>query len=267
MGRRWRSGLLKRSVAFRLTYNSPSLRDLWPHTPVATRRGFAKVVPKAYRGCPEQAHLYARSALCRMRPLEAANAPEPRCDTRSGCRSDEIGESGFGQNVVGERLYALFELVLAQFPLQGADRDAKTICRVRTVAPARIQRLGNRQLLELFHRETGGKLLGRRGGSGAFEDAIGQIALGQHFALSQDHHAFERVPQLADVARPAIADEPPHDFRRDLSRRGVLVGCNLLEEMLDQDRDVVDAIAQRREDNLHDVEPIEQVLAERAIRD
>ena len=45
-------------------------------------------------------------------------------------------------------------------------------------------------------------------------------------------------------------------------------GCRLyeplLEEVLDQQRDVVGALAQRRQVQAHDAEPVEQILAEPA---
>ena len=43
-------------------------------------------------------------------------------------------------------------------------------------------------------------------------------------------------------------------------------GVELLEEVRDEQRDVAGALAQRRQRDRHDVEPVEEVLAERRRR-
>ena len=45
------------------------------------------------------------------------------------------------------------------------------------------------------------------------------------------------------------------------------VGAQLLQEVLHQQRDVVAPLAQRRQLHRNHVEPVEQILAERAVRD
>ena len=86
-------------------------------------------------------------------------------------------------------------------------------------------------------------------------------------ALAHQHRAFERVLHLADVARPVIADEHVDRGRGDaLDALAVLVR-ELLEEVVGQQQEVGLPIAQRRHEDREHVQPVVQVLAERAVRE
>ena len=64
-------------------------------------------------------------------------------------------------------------------------------------------------------------------------------------AVGVDHdHAFDRVFQLADVARPGIGHQHLAHGRRDGRDRLAVRGGEFLEEVLDQERDVVAPLAQ-----------------------
>jgi hypothetical protein len=69
--------------------------------------------------------------------------------------------------------------------------------------------------------------------------------------------------QLADVARPVGGRQQLDGFGRvDLALPGLL--GDLLEEVRDQQRDVLAPARQRRHLDVHDVEAVVEVLAERA---
>src|SRR6478735_1645207 len=74
------------------------------------------------------------------------------------------------------------------------------------------------------------------------------------------HHvgAIDDVAQLADVAGPAIGREAPEDVAAEALDR-TLALADLLQEVLRDQRDVVDPLAQRRQVDREHVEAIEQV--------
>ena len=69
----------------------------------------------------------------------------------------------------------------------------------------------------------------------------------------------ERVLELAHVARPGVARHHLERVRRERER---LAGRVLLEEVGGEQRQVIAAIAERRDLQHDDVEPVEQILAE-----
>ena len=98
---------------------------------------------------------------------------------------------------------------------------------------------------------------GRRMASGAISGAV-----------RQQHGAMDGVFQLAHIAAPAMAQQQPLGRRRDRARYGTpLASAYLLGEMLGQGADVLGPLAQRGQAQIHDIQAIEQVFAERAVLD
>src|SRR6185312_14535497 len=64
---------------------------------------------------------------------------------------------------------------------------------------------------------------------------------------------------------PAIADELVQRGAGDAAQRALVLVGELTQEVLDEERDVVAALAQGRQRHAHDVEPVEQVFAELAL--
>ena len=81
-------------------------------------------------------------------------------------------------------------------------------------------------------------------------------------ARREDQGALDDVAQLADIARPVVRLERGHRFFRDGRRRHPPLGREAREEMADQLGDVLAPLAQRRKAHRHDVEAVEEVLAE-----
>src|SRR5262245_34505840 len=83
-------------------------------------------------------------------------------------------------------------------------------------------------------------------------------------AVAHDGRALEAVAELAHIAGPRVRAQ--HAERRIVHRGDALVvlGAELLEKGLDQERDVVAALAQRRHRQAHDVQAVIEILAEGA---
>src|SRR5438046_178305 len=94
-----------------------------------------------------------------------------------------------------------------------------------------------------------------------------QVGGADHGALGEQDRPLEHVLQLADVARPRVSGEGGQ--RVVLDPLDVLLQASvvLLPEMLHQQRNVVPPLAQRRQVDGDDVQPIVEVLAEPSRRD
>ena len=76
--------------------------------------------------------------------------------------------------------------------------------------------------------------------------------------------ALDRVAQLADVARPGVGDEQLLRGGRELRAADAPPAARRTRGTAGERQDVLRPLAQRRDHDLHDVEPVEQVLAEAA---
>jgi hypothetical protein len=85
-----------------------------------------------------------------------------------------------------------------------------------------------------------------------------------HLRAAGDDQALDDVFQLADVARPRVVAQQLGRVGGNLPHRRAVVLHEPLEEGVDQERDVLAALAQRRHRQVDDVQAIEQILAERA---
>ena len=83
-------------------------------------------------------------------------------------------------------------------------------------------------------------------------------------ARAEDHRALDHVAQLAHVARPVVLLEDPHRRRIERRHRLVVARVELGEERLHQQRQVLLALAQRRQLDGEHVQPVVQVLAQLA---
>ena len=100
---------------------------------------------------------------------------------------------------------------------------------------------------------------------GRIGDQRRQLLRLDELAVGQDDRAFDDVAHLAHVARPVVLLEDPH--RRGIDcRNGLVVALvELGEERLDQQREVVLALAQRRQLDGEDVEAVVEILAQLAV--
>src|SRR5262249_43616993 len=75
---------------------------------------------------------------------------------------------------------------------------------------------------------------------------------------------LDRVLELADVAGPGVRDQRAIRGRRERAALATEARGRRGEEVLDQERHVLGPLAQRRQRDADDVQPIVQVLAELA---
>src|SRR6266404_2429726 len=99
---------------------------------------------------------------------------------------------------------------------------------------------------------------------GSRPEIVGKTFRRQHVAAGTDERVLDYALQLADVAGPIVLGQQAH--RLGGNRHDMLAGRAVqeLEEMGDQQRQIVAAVAQRRKLDREDLEPIEQVLAQTA---
>src|SRR5215467_5475500 len=77
---------------------------------------------------------------------------------------------------------------------------------------------------------------------------------------SENQRALDDVLQLADVPGPAIVLEDRERLRADALHRLAELGGDFPDEVRRQERDVLPAVAKRRQIDRNDVEPIEEIL-------
>ena len=95
-------------------------------------------------------------------------------------------------------------------------------------------------------------------------DCGGKQVERQLIAGGHDDGPLDVVLQFANVAGPLVLLQGGQGPRVDVGHVAVVLFIVDVEEMSDQFRDVLAAIAQRRQVDRHDVEPVVQVLAEAA---
>src|SRR5262249_22922351 len=78
----------------------------------------------------------------------------------------------------------------------------------------------------------------------------------------EDARALQHVSELADIARPGIADQSLHRGRRDPQHRLVQLALQPDQEMLDQLRYVLRSLAKWRHPDGEDVQAIKEIRPE-----
>ena len=83
----------------------------------------------------------------------------------------------------------------------------------------------------------------------------------------EDQDALDEIAELADVAGPVVLAQGGEGVFGHLDVRSAVLLAELLQEFLDEERDVFLAIAERRHEEGDDVEAVEEVFAEVAAGD
>src|SRR3546814_3386786 len=79
----------------------------------------------------------------------------------------------------------------------------------------------------------------------------------------EDHHPLDDVAKLANIAGPVVRLERGHRLGADLGRRHATFGGVAADEMIAQRCDIVAPLAQRRDMNRYDVQPVKEILGKR----
>ena len=83
-------------------------------------------------------------------------------------------------------------------------------------------------------------------------------------ALGHDRRPLDDVAQLADVAGPGVPLEDPHRALVDRGHRPAVARVELADERLNEQRQILLAVAQRRQADREHVEAVEQIFAQPA---
>ena len=84
----------------------------------------------------------------------------------------------------------------------------------------------------------------------------------EHRLPRQRHRALDHVLELADVAREAVRHQPIHHLVAGPLDRLAELARILLDEVIDEQRDVLAPLVQRRHRDLDHVQPVVEILAE-----
>src|SRR5690606_20440412 len=184
---------------------------------------------------------------------------------------------------------ALAEAELLHIELEALARDLEEARGVRDVAVRLLERAADEIALEAAHRDLHVLLEAALGGERAEVDRRGiargrrdragraegraaaelarEIFAAELLSVAEEDGALHHVLELADVARPAVGREQIDGVLLDARDALLQPRVELPEEVLDEERDVPGALAERGQADGHDVEAVEEVLAERALSD
>src|SRR5437667_1939127 len=81
-------------------------------------------------------------------------------------------------------------------------------------------------------------------------------------ARIHDYNSFDRIPQLSNVSRPVIVLQLFDSFRREFPRCLSIRSGKMLIEIRDQQRHIFQTLAQWRQFEWNNIEPIEQIGSE-----
>ena len=85
-----------------------------------------------------------------------------------------------------------------------------------------------------------------------------------HLAVGEDHGALEDVLQLPYVAEEVVLAEQLERLRREADDPVPHLGAQAFEDPRGEDGDILPSLPERRDDDAHHVEAIEEILAERS---
>ena len=99
----------------------------------------------------------------------------------------------------------------------------------------------------------------------AAREQPGRQIVGHHAIAAAEHQRLlDDVLELAHVARPVVAEEAGDDVGGERARLPAAARRVLAHEVVGEQRQILLAVAQRRQGQRDDVEPVEQILAEGA---
>src|SRR5437016_8552570 len=156
--------------------------------------------------------------------------------------------------------------VALQHAVEGPAVDAEHLSGPAHVAPALLEDAMHVATLQLRQR---GAVLGRgtRRGGPRPPELVGQVLGGEHLLLRERDAAFERVRQLAHVAGPVIGAQPRERLLGDPGHRLAALTRRAPHQVIDEQRNVLAPLAQRRELERHHLQAIVEVLAEAPLLD
>ena len=153
----------------------------------------------------------------------------------------------------------------AGFADEVAPGDPQGPRRPGAVAPVRLEGLGEHPPLQLRHRLREAPPRGGPAATapGAADPRREELLVDARLVAREDHQPLDLVLQLPDVPRPGVGRQAPEGPVGEALAPPAGGGV-ALEEVVHQDRQVLEALAQGRQAQGDDVEAVVEVLAEGA---
>ena len=148
--------------------------------------------------------------------------------------------------------------------------DTELLCRLGTVPAGAAESVEDELLLGGMESEVtiAGDDAPGRGAVGVMGRSapklFGQIVVRERIGLPEDDHSLDQVLQFANVARPRVVHQAPHEIRGDRQGLGLAEGS---QELFDKDGDIVAPFGQARHPQGDDIEAVVEIFAERAAGD
>ncbi len=112
------------------------------------------------------------------------------------------------------------------------------------VPPVILQRVDDQLLLVAGKFRTG--LIGLLD-TGGLENVRRQVFGEQRITVGHEHRSFDHVLQFANIAGPMVTHEDVHRIRGDAEVRDITLAGGGLDERVDEDGNVLETLAQRRQ--------------------
>ena len=152
--------------------------------------------------------------------------------------------------------------------MQRLEADAEDLGGARLVLARVLERQPDQPGLGFVDRHAGRQQHRRRRivllGVGQRRRQVRRL---DQVAAGEDRRPLDHVAQLADVARPGVVLEQAHGVLVDALDRLAVARVELVQEGLDEERDVFLALAQRRQLDGEDVQAVVEILAQLAAAD
>src|ERR1019366_4613147 len=154
------------------------------------------------------------------------------------------------------------------FLVQSGEWNAESVGGFGLVPAAFFQHIADDAAFAVFNdfEERGVRALFHDGKlAAAANEIVGQQFHGEVWPRCQHHGALNHVFQFAHIARPVILQQRTQGFGSYAQRQALIFFGKLGNEVLHEHRNVILALAQRRQVNGDHVETVEQIVAELAV--
>ena len=158
--------------------------------------------------------------------------------------------------------------ILIQLAVEGPPVDAEDLGGARLVLSGHAQSLDDIFPFQFIQGEP--TLLAPRNErrrAGLVPDPFREIIRDEVAALGQRDRPFDRILEFPRIPRPLVGGQNGERLRRDVERQLPRLVGNLVQEVLDEQRDVEWPLPQRRNVEVDDVETPVEVLAEAPLLD
>ena len=150
-------------------------------------------------------------------------------------------------------------MVLLDLAVERGPADAEQLGRFGHVVAGAVERFGDQPPFPVVDAQ--------RFQVAAARIAEGQVVRPDRILVGQHDGAVEHVAELPHVARPAVGEQLGPGRVGQAQVGPAVQAAEMIEEEIDQQADVVAAVAQRRQVQLEHAEPVVQVLAEPLVAD